>query len=246
MNDTTHDPDCWQRHHECAKAEIWRKHEEVGTLTTQRDALKKALERADFALEDWINMYASELCTSDRAAQARSRIRSQGGTIAYVTDIREESSAALALCDAPSDAPSAKPAKTVKLGWTCASCGGANYARHSHCTNCDRPHHKSWVCNCGTPTVGAIYTCPKCKATRPASAEAAGHPPDVLSDRIAHPMRAALGDAATSLETITKPGIVGDDDVRAYADSRAKAAREALAAAEPASPEAASGETEQG
>ena len=58
--------------------------------------LRRALERANLALDDWLNRYASDLCDPDRVAQARSRITNQGGTIAYITDVRTQGEAALA------------------------------------------------------------------------------------------------------------------------------------------------------
>ncbi len=58
--------------------------------------LLAACERADLALHDWLHQYAPEFCDADRVSQARSRITNQGGTIAYLSDIFVELSAAIA------------------------------------------------------------------------------------------------------------------------------------------------------
>lgn len=54
-----------------------------------RSALE-ALELSYVALNDWLHQYASEFCNEDGVKEAEARIREAGGTLAYITDIREE------------------------------------------------------------------------------------------------------------------------------------------------------------
>ena len=57
---------------------------------------KEALERSLLALNDWIHTYAPEMCDADDVARSRSRIRNQGGTLAYLADITLEVRQAIA------------------------------------------------------------------------------------------------------------------------------------------------------
>lgn len=60
------------------------------------NALKHALERSMVALDDWLNLYASEFCNENRVSEARNRV-GQFGTLAYIADTQEENRAALKL-----------------------------------------------------------------------------------------------------------------------------------------------------
>ena len=57
---------------------------------------KRALERSSIALDDWLNIYASEFCNENRVAEARKRVH-EFGTIAYIADTQEENRNALKL-----------------------------------------------------------------------------------------------------------------------------------------------------
>lgn len=63
-------------HAETAEAEVTR-------LTEDNEALRKALGVADEALCDWLNTYASDMCSPVHAEAAQARLR-EHGTIAYI------------------------------------------------------------------------------------------------------------------------------------------------------------------
>ena len=56
---------------------------------------RKLLERVVLALDDWLNCYAADQCDEQRVAEARSRIREAGGTLAYIADLQEAGRAAI-------------------------------------------------------------------------------------------------------------------------------------------------------
>lgn len=60
-------------------------------MTTNQE-LRKLVETV---LDDWISTYASEFCAPGRVKQAKERIKDGGGTIAYVTDMRESLSSGI-------------------------------------------------------------------------------------------------------------------------------------------------------
>ena len=64
-------------------------------VESERDGLRKALEASSTALDDWINTFAPEFCDDERVKEARKRIRDTGGTLSYVTTIREANRQAL-------------------------------------------------------------------------------------------------------------------------------------------------------
>lgn len=49
----------------------------------------KVLERAETALNDWLNIYASDMCEENRVAEAHKRV-SEYGTIGYIADVTAE------------------------------------------------------------------------------------------------------------------------------------------------------------
>ena len=57
---------------------------------------KEALERSIVAIDDWLNVYASELCNQDRVDEANHRISNAGGTLAYIANVQQQNRAALA------------------------------------------------------------------------------------------------------------------------------------------------------
>jgi hypothetical protein len=57
---------------------------------------RELLRRAAVALNDWTHTYASELCDSERVAQAWARIEAAGGTVAYIADLASEINSFLA------------------------------------------------------------------------------------------------------------------------------------------------------
>ena len=60
----------------------------------QRASLTKTLQRAEDALDDWINTYASDLCDPARVAEAKVRIYDGGGTLHYIACVLVEVRAA--------------------------------------------------------------------------------------------------------------------------------------------------------
>lgn len=64
-----------------------------------------ALEAASVALDDWINLYAPELCDGARVRQAQKRI-AEKGTLAYIADVQQGLRAAIqALSHGPNSTP---------------------------------------------------------------------------------------------------------------------------------------------
>lgn len=63
------------------------------------DLLQTALERSGVALDDWLNLYASELCDQKRVAEARDRVGGPG-TIAYLAEVQAQNRQALAAAKA--------------------------------------------------------------------------------------------------------------------------------------------------
>ena len=57
--------------------------------------LSAALRRSMTALDDWLNTYASEFCDEVRVKEAGERIMKEGGTLAYIADVQEQSHKAL-------------------------------------------------------------------------------------------------------------------------------------------------------
>jgi hypothetical protein len=62
-------------------------------------ALLDSCKKAQIAITDWLHQYASELCDSDDVADSRIRIANAGGTIAYIADICEKNSIAIATAE---------------------------------------------------------------------------------------------------------------------------------------------------
>lgn len=66
----------------------------IVTAVNGYDALVKALERSVVAIDDWLNLYASEHCNADRVAEAKARTN-ENGTLWYIASIQEANRAAL-------------------------------------------------------------------------------------------------------------------------------------------------------
>ena len=67
---------------------------EITTKDAELARLREALERSVLALDDWLNVYAEELCDKDRVAQAKSRIKSYG-TVGYIASVQQQNREAL-------------------------------------------------------------------------------------------------------------------------------------------------------
>jgi hypothetical protein len=57
---------------------------------------REALEKSRIALDDWLNLYASELCNEARVEEARSRVHA-AGTLAYIAEVQQGNREAMAL-----------------------------------------------------------------------------------------------------------------------------------------------------
>jgi hypothetical protein len=58
--------------------------------------LALAVEKSQIALDDWLNLYASEFCSEIRVEAARRRTN-EHGTIGYIADVQVGNRAALSL-----------------------------------------------------------------------------------------------------------------------------------------------------
>jgi hypothetical protein len=68
-----------------------RDHDEIDALLLEAkgriEALEAALKRAGQALNDWVVVYASDMCDDATVGQTKRRIWDAGGTLAYVAEI---------------------------------------------------------------------------------------------------------------------------------------------------------------
>src|SRR5271165_2627938 len=60
--------------------------EQIDKQITDNTKMREALEDAIVALDDWMNIYASEFCDADRVAEARKRL-SQDGSLYYIATV---------------------------------------------------------------------------------------------------------------------------------------------------------------
>lgn len=56
--------------------------------------LRAALNTSILAIDDWLNVYASEFCDERRVKEAKDRIMQTGGAIAYISGVQEKNRAA--------------------------------------------------------------------------------------------------------------------------------------------------------
>ena len=67
---------------------------DVSDPSTDNERLRAALRRSMVALDDWLNIYAEELCDNDRVKEAKQRI-SEYGTLSYIALVQDQNRAAL-------------------------------------------------------------------------------------------------------------------------------------------------------
>lgn len=65
-------------------------------IDDDRNSLRTALQASITALDDWLNIYAEELCDENRVKEAKERV-GQFGTIAYIANVVAQCRAALKL-----------------------------------------------------------------------------------------------------------------------------------------------------
>jgi hypothetical protein len=63
-------------------------------ILAERARLEPALRRSMIALDDWLNIYASDHCDEARVKEAQERVM-QFGTIGYIADVQEQNCAAI-------------------------------------------------------------------------------------------------------------------------------------------------------
>lgn len=56
--------------------------------------MREALKRSMIALDDWLNLYASDQCDATRVEEARKRIN-EGGTLWYIANVQRQNREAL-------------------------------------------------------------------------------------------------------------------------------------------------------
>lgn len=59
------------------------------------EAMARALERSVVALDDWLTLYADDVCDPAHVAESRQRV-GQVGTIGYISEVQRQNWAALA------------------------------------------------------------------------------------------------------------------------------------------------------
>ena len=70
---------------------------ERDALKAENERLREALQQADVALSDWLNIYASDMVSASRTQETQHRISQAGGGIAYyIGGVRIAIAAALA------------------------------------------------------------------------------------------------------------------------------------------------------
>jgi len=61
--------------------------------------VKETMQQAAQALDDWLNIYAEELCDRGRVALTRKRIEEGGGTLSYIAVITKNLRKAIEECE---------------------------------------------------------------------------------------------------------------------------------------------------
>jgi hypothetical protein len=65
-------------------------------IDSDRNSLRTACQTALTALNDWLHIYAEELCDAERVKEAKDRVYERG-TIAYIADVTTQCRLALKL-----------------------------------------------------------------------------------------------------------------------------------------------------
>jgi hypothetical protein len=58
--------------------------------------MREALERSKVALDDWLHVYAGDMCDPQKVAESVARISEAGATLAYIAKVQKQNRAALA------------------------------------------------------------------------------------------------------------------------------------------------------
>jgi len=75
-------------------AEIPRLREANEALSRENEALKAALARSMTALDDWLNIFAEDMCEEERVREAKQRVY-EHGSIHYISMVQQQNRAAL-------------------------------------------------------------------------------------------------------------------------------------------------------
>jgi hypothetical protein len=83
----------YQAKHTAIMKEADRRYDEQ---TADLIALREALERSRIALDDWLHVYAGDMCDPEKVAESVARISEAGATLAYIASVQKQNRAALA------------------------------------------------------------------------------------------------------------------------------------------------------
>jgi len=61
----------------------------INCLNDEIEDQKELLNDLGVALDDWIHMYAPEFSGEEYVVETRKRIKENGGTLAYIADLRQ-------------------------------------------------------------------------------------------------------------------------------------------------------------
>lgn len=78
------------------KSTFRRSRDRIEQLERENAELLAAVKQADTALTDWVRSHAPELCDAGRVRHTRERICANGGTLAYIANVRAAIAEALA------------------------------------------------------------------------------------------------------------------------------------------------------
>ena len=82
-----------------ALSEYRRYDEQTAMLSAAEDrvrGMREALERSRIALDDWLHIYADDMCDPEKVAESVARISEAGATLAYIASVQKQNRAALA------------------------------------------------------------------------------------------------------------------------------------------------------
>ena len=65
------------------------------TKDAAQDGLVEALERSMVAIDDWLHIYASDMCDEADVQDSRQRIAEAGATLSYIASVQQNNRAAL-------------------------------------------------------------------------------------------------------------------------------------------------------
>jgi len=85
-----------QRHLEQVAASLQKA--KLERAVTERDELLAACKASTVAIDDWLHLYAPEMCDEKHVAETHARIEEAGAPLAYIAATLERNRAAIARC----------------------------------------------------------------------------------------------------------------------------------------------------